>query len=103
MNRYREIKYISNRGKHTVDNKNLVSQVFSTLNHKVCDDFAWIDRHKFLLPVGWVAEGGKYLGLLLTGQRKSKGTSAMLREASQRKDIYSRMALFEPIIPKEKR
>ena len=43
----------------------------------------------------WVAEGGKYIGLLITGKRKNKGTSVMLREAAKRKDIYSQMQLFE--------
>ena len=34
------------------------------------------------------------LGLLLTGKRKSKNTSAMLNEAVKRKEIYSQMELF---------
>ena len=95
MNRYREIKYISNRGENTVDDKSIVSQGLSTLNRKVYNDYGWIDRHRFFLPIGWVAEGGKYIGLLITGKRKNKGTSVMLREAAKRKDIYSQMQLFE--------
>ena len=94
MNRYREIKYISNRGERTVDNKNVFLQVFATLNQKAYADFPFIDKHRFLVPVGWAAEGGKYLGLLVTGKRKNKGTSAMLKEAAKRKDIYSKMELF---------
>lgn len=95
MNRYREIKYISNRGVNTVDDKSIVSQGLSTLNRKVYNDYGWIDRHRFFLPIGWVAEGGKYIGLLITGKRKNKGASVMLREAAKRKDIYSQMQLFE--------
>lgn len=94
-NRYREIKYISNRGERTVDNKNLFFQAVSTLNQKVYGDYPWIDSNKFLLPVGWAAEGGRYIGLLISGQRKNKGTSAMLKEAAKRKDIYSKMELFQ--------
>lgn len=94
LNRYREIKYISNRGEHTVDNKNVVDQVFGTLNQKTCSDYPWIKKHKVFLPIGWAAEGGRYLALLITGKRKSKGTSAMLREAAKRKEIYSKMELF---------
>lgn len=94
LNRYREIKYISNRGEGTVDRKNVISQAFATLNQKTCKDFALIDRHRALLPAGWIAEGGKYVGLLFKGQRKSQKTAAMLREAAKRKDIYSQMALF---------
>ncbi len=95
MNRYREIKYISNRGENTVDDKSIVSQGLSTLNRKVYYDYGWIDRHRFFLPIGWVAEGGKYIWLLITGKRKNKDTTVMLREAAKRKDIYSRMQLFE--------
>ena len=94
LNRYREIKYISNRGERTVDNKNVVDQVFGTLNQKTCSDYPWIKKHKVFLPIGWAAEGGRYLALLITGKRKSKDTSAMLREAAKRKEIYSKMELF---------
>lgn len=95
MNRYREIKYISNRGERTVDNKNIFIQLFVTLNQKTYSDYRWIKKSKLFLPIGWIAEGGKYLGLLVSGKRKSKNTSAMLREAAKRKDIYSQMKLFE--------
>jgi hypothetical protein len=95
LNRYREIKYISNRGERTVDHKNVVAQVARTLNQKVYSDYRFIDKHHILLPAGWIAEGVKYTGLLISGKRKSKGTSAMLKEAAKRKDIYSKMDLFE--------
>ena len=95
MNRYRETKYISNRGERTVDNKSVFTQVFNTLNKKVYKNHSFISKHRVLLPAGWIAEGGKYIGLLVTGKRKSKNTSAMLKEAAKRKDIYSQMDLFE--------
>lgn len=95
LNRYREIKYISNRNERTVDNKSVLAQVFTTLNMKVYGDYSFINKYKILLPVGWVAEGGKYIGLLVSGKRKTKNTSAMLKEAAERKDIYSQMDLFK--------
>ena len=94
LNRYREIKYISNRNERTVDSKNVFFQVFDAVNKKACDDFRFIGKHRLLLPIGWIAEGGKYFGLLVTGKRKSKGTSKMLKEAAKRKNIYSQMELF---------
>lgn len=95
INRYREIKYIQNRGERTVDNKNLFAQLFSTLNKKVYSEHRFINRHRFLLPAGWVAEGAKYTGLLITGKRKNRGTADMLKEASKRKEIYSSFELFK--------
>lgn len=95
MNRYREIKYISNRGENTVDSKHVALQVVDSMNKKVyASNYRFIGKRKALLPIGWAVEGGKYLGLLVTGKRKNKGTSAMLREAAKRKSIYSRMDLF---------
>lgn len=96
LNRYREIKYISNRGERTVDNKNLFSQLFGTLNKKTYSDYQWIKKYKVFLPLGWIAEGGRYLGFLISGRRKNSGTVSMLREASKRKELYSKMKLFEP-------
>lgn len=94
-NRYREIKYISNRGERTVDRKNIAAQVIWTLNQKTYLDYPWIKKSKIFLPFGWFAESGKYARLLMTGKRKSKSTSAMLKEAANRKNIYSKMELFE--------
>lgn len=94
LNRYREIKYISNRGERTVDSKGMASQVLSTLNQKVRKDHKVIGKYTALLPLGWVAEGGKYVGYLVSGRRKNTDTSKMLAEASKRKSIYSKMELF---------
>lgn len=94
-NRYREIKYISDYDRQTVDKKSILFQLANTMNRKIRSEYPFIDKHNILLPIGWIAEGGKYFGLLITGKRKSKGTSAMLNEAAKRKEIYSQMELFE--------
>ena len=78
----------------TVDSKSVLLQAFDAVNKKACDDFRFIGKHRLLLPIGWLAEGGKYFRLLVTGKRKSKGTSKMLKEAAKRKNIYSTMELF---------
>ncbi len=95
LNRYREIKYISDRGEHTVTSGGIVRQGFRTLNRKVYANYKTIERHKALLPIGYIAESGRYLGLLITGKRKSSGTKKMLREAAERKRIYASLKLFK--------
>ena len=95
MNRYREIKYISDRGEHTVSSHGIVKQGFMTLNKKVRANHSVLGKHIILRPIGYVAEGGKYLGMLITGKRKSSGTKKMLQEASERKRIYSGLNLFK--------
>lgn len=97
MNRYREIKYITDRGERTVSSDGIIKQGFKTLNKKVCADYKTIGKHRFLLPIGYIAEGGRYIGLLLSGKRKSSGTRQMLQEAAQRKKVYSSLRLFEKI------
>lgn len=95
MNRYREIKYISDRSEGTIGKSIIIRQGFKTMNAKVRRDYKTLGTHKALLPVGYLAEGGKYLGLLLTGKRKSSDTKKMLKEAAERKRLYSSLNLFE--------
>ena len=96
MNRYREIKYISDRSEETVGkNGGILRQGFKAMNDKVLRDYKTLGKRKALLPVGYLAEGGKYLGLLITGKRKTSGTKQMLKEAVERKKIYSALNLFK--------
>lgn len=95
QNRYREIKYISDRGQHTVSSNGIIQQGFKTLNEKVRTNHKIIGKHRILYPIGYLSEGGKYIGLLLKGKRKSSGTKRMLIEANKRKKIYSSLKLFQ--------
>ncbi len=95
MNRYREIKYISDREDGTVKHDGIISQGFKTLNRKVYDRFQVVDKYRVLLPIGWVLEILKYFGLLISGKRKSTDTKSMLKEAKKRKKIYSSLELFD--------
>lgn len=95
MNRYREIKYISDRSEGTVGKSGILRQGFKTMNDKVRRDYKTLGKHKALLPIGYLAEGGKYIALILTGKRKSSGTKQMFKEAVERKKIYSALKLYE--------
>lgn len=94
-NRIREIKYLTDRKEGKLGNRGMAAQALSSLNAKVYAEHPAIRKYKVLLPAGWTIEGGKYLGMLITGKRKSKNTTAMLKEASKRKNIYSNMELFK--------
>ena len=94
-NRYREIKYLTDRNEGKLGNENMVSQALKSLNDKVYNDYSLINKNKFLLPIGWILELSSYVWLLITGKRKSKGTVSMLKEASKRKEIYSKLELFK--------
>ena len=95
LNRYREIKYITDRGEHTVSSSGIIRQGFRTMNEKVRTDYKTIGKHKILYPIGYIAEGSRYFGLIVSGKRKTSGTKQMLKEAAERKKIYSSLKLFK--------
>ncbi|MBR2280670.1 MAG: nucleotidyltransferase family protein [Ruminococcus sp.] len=93
-NRYREIKYISDRNDKTVSERGIASQLLSSVNAKVKDN-KLVKKSKLFYPAGLALESGKYIGLLLTGKRKNTGTAEMLKEASERKSLYNDLELFK--------
>ncbi len=94
-NRYREIKYISSGSADAVEKGSIYSQLFKSLNTKVYANHKFIEKHRVFLPAGWAAEGVKYASMLISGKRKNAQTTAMLKEAAKRKDIYSQAELFK--------
>lgn len=82
--RYRQIKYISNRGEHTVDTKHPIIQLWETIGKK-----AEVEKKS---RVGVVAE---YIGLVFSGKRKLD-TGKTIGTANQRKKLYAELHLYEP-------
>lgn len=83
IDRYCQIKYISNRGEHTVDGKSVFSQVIDTIERKAKDEKK--SKTKVLL---------EYMDLMARGERK-QDTLTTLKEAGKRKNIYKEFHLFE--------
>lgn len=81
--RYRQIKYISNRGNRTVDQKNAVLQLWDTIGKK-----AAAERKS---RIGVVTE---YIGLVFSGKRKLD-TGKTIGTANQRKKLYAELHLYE--------
>lgn len=94
-NRQREIKYITDRKEGKLGDKGLALQALYSLNEKVYMEYPIIKRYKVLLLGGWILESGKYTRLLFSKKRKKSKTISMLREASQRKNIYHKMNIFQ--------
>jgi hypothetical protein len=82
--RYRQIKYISNRGEHTVDRKNIILQAWDTLGKKA--KAAHKSRAGVLLD---------YLGMVRNGERKLD-TPSTVKSAERRREVYRELRLFEP-------
>lgn len=81
--RYRQIKYISNRGEHTVDQKPTVLQLWDTIGKK-----AEAQGKSRLAVVG------EYASMVLKGERKLDNHET-IRQATERKKLYSEFHLFE--------
>lgn len=82
--RYRQIKYVSNRDEHTVDKKSPMKQVVSTIRRKADSE------NRSAVSVIF-----DYLGMVLRGERRID-TSGTLKAAAERKKLYSEFRLFEP-------
>lgn len=81
--RYRQIKYISNRGEHTVDEKSAVHQLWETVSRKAKAE------HKTKLRVLT-----DYARLVLQGKRKLDDLKT-IRRAEGRKELYTEFRLYE--------
>ena len=81
--RYRQIKYISNRGENTVDRKPTVLQLWDTIGKK-----AEAQGKSRLAVVG------DYASMVLKGERKLDNRET-LKQAAERKKLYSEFRLFE--------
>jgi hypothetical protein len=93
--RYQQIKYISNRGERTVDDKGVFQQLLNTLYKKTRSECAFVKKIPVLLPIGMVCTALQYLMLVLRGER-SMDQKATLEKAAWRKGIYKEFGLFEP-------
>ncbi len=93
-NRYSQIKYISDRQEGSVGKKNIILQLFSSINAKTKKDYIFVNKSKLLLPFGWLFTICKYFYMVIIGKRNLDGFS-LIKGADKRKDIYSEFHLFE--------
>ncbi len=92
--RYRQIKYITDRSTNNVSKKGAFSQGMSSIDFKARTKYQFVKRYKVLLPLGWLAVMLEYLILLLTGKRKLDNANT-INNAKQRQAIYNEFKLFE--------
>ena len=81
--RYRQIKYISNRGEHTVDDKSAVQQLWDTVSRKAKAE----NKARIAVLMD-------YFRMLLRGERKPDGMQTIQR-AAERKELYAEFRLYK--------
>ena len=92
--RYRQIKYITDREKSTVSEKSSRWQGVRSIHAKTKQEYKFFREHPIFLPVGWLVTVCKYLWLVLTGKRRTD-TLKTVKAAQERKNIYAEFALFK--------
>ena len=92
--RYSQIKYISDREKGNTSKKTPILQLFSSINAKTKKEISFVNKFKFLLPLGWLLTVGKYFYLVISGKR-SIDSAATISSANKRKKIYNKFMLFK--------
>lgn len=75
--------------------KSVISQLFASMNSIVYQKWRIARRLKFLLPIGWLFFGGRYLIRMAMGKRPKIHPIEAKTEAEQRMQIYDKLKLYE--------
>ena len=94
LERYSQIKYISDREIGAVAQKNAFVQLLCSINAKSKNEFPFVKKSVVFLPVGWLFTICKHLYLIIIGKRYIDGVS-IITNAKKRKDIYDEFRLFK--------
>lgn len=92
--RYRQIKYLTDRGKNTVSKSNSLWQACRSIHAKTKQEHPFFREHPVFLPAGWVLTVCDYIGLVLMGKRESDSLKTV-KTAQERRKLYDEFALFQ--------
>ncbi len=85
---------ISSRGKNGIK-KSKFLQIISNMNSAALTQFAFLNKYKFLKPIGFIFIGSRFSFRIITGKRKMPNITYSLENAERRKQIYKQLNLFE--------
>lgn len=94
-NRINQAKLITNSHKASVDETNLLIQLFRTMNEKARIAMPIVKKVPVLLPLGWIYSGGRHLIRIQNGTRPKIDVNDMVKGATKRREIYKEFRLFE--------
>jgi hypothetical protein len=84
-------KYGDEEHKEKSNSKRFVAYV----NQSVKNNWKKAEKNKFLLPIGWVYFGGRYVFRSLKGERPKINVSSFVSEAKQRTELFDSLNLFK--------
>ncbi len=91
VDRAHESLLISSKNENEVS---MLRQFFISANSIVYKNWKSAKKYKFLLPIGWIFFGGRYIIRSLFGRRPKIRPQKVAKEASERMDIYAKLKLF---------
>lgn len=95
-NRGIESLLISKSGKNDLQSPaDVLLQFYRSVNNVVYYYWPFVKKARILLPVGWVYFGGRRIIRGITGKRKPLNVKNMIEGASERRNIYKELHLFE--------
>ena len=92
--RYRQVKYISDRENQKISKRGTFSQILSNLNAKAKTEYSFTKKCRLLLPIGWLCVVFKYMFLVLTHKRRFDNINT-INAAKYRKNLYNEFELFQ--------
>lgn len=72
-----------------------IRQLFASANRIVCENWSIAARLKFLLPIGWLFFGGRYILRSLFGKRPKINIFTVAKEAGERGNLYDLLELYK--------
>lgn len=74
-------------------------RLFSSANRIVCQHWSIAAHLKFLLPVGWLFFGGRYILRSIFGKRPKINILSVSRETDERTAVYGKLKLYDTSYP----
>ena len=94
-NRANQRYIISSHGKNGVGRTGMLHQAFTSMNEIIYVKWPFFRKCKLLLPFGWIYFGARHIFRVITGKRRRINVSGMVRGAGERRELYSRLGLYE--------
>lgn len=93
--RSHESLLLSAKNEESIENTSMLKQFFASANSIVYSNWKIAKKLKILLPLGWLFYGGRYLMRSFFGKRPKVRLKKVAKEATERKNIYAHLNLFE--------
>ena len=93
--RSHESLFVSGNQTDVKKSKTFLLNAIISVNAIVYSNWSFVRKFKFLLPIGWLFFGGRYIIRSIMGKRPEIRMKQVVREARERQNFYDKLNLFE--------